>query len=206
MRKLQSKKRDSSTENVAPSITPLQPSVPVKRGPGRPRKNTLTQYDMAEVCSGSASYADAKKMQGTDAASAKALVTFRRAIADAEKLLMTPADFDGGGTAQDGHIVSKESLQKRVARRLNVVDRFLTDDKLIELLSFSNLKEVGIYEGILLDKSQVLSGQPNVIIGSEDRNRINEVMPRLMSELKRRGLITTVSERKVEFRNAGLNE
>ena len=45
----------------------------------------------------------------------------------------------------------------------------------------------------------MLTGQPNVIIGSEDRARIDTVMPKLLTELKRRGLITTVSERKIEF-------
>lgn len=173
---------------------PLAPSVePVKRGPGRPRK-----LDLAAVGAGSSAFADAKKMDGKQT-DPKALITFRRAIADAEKLLMSPADYDGGGTAENIPVVTKESLQRRVTRRLNVLDRYLTDDKLLELLAFSSLKEVGIYEGILLDKSQVLSGQPNVIIGSEDRQRIDEVLPKLMNELKRRGLITTVSERKVEF-------
>ena len=162
----------------------LSPLSPVKRGPGRPRKVTLSDLH-----------------NGKEATEPKALVTFRRAMADAEKLLMTPAEYDGGGTSESMPIVTKESLQKRVTRRLNVLDRFLTDDKLIELLSFSSLKEVGIYEGILLDKSQVLSGHPNVIIGSADRERIDSVMPRLMMELKRRGLITTVSERKIEFTN-----
>ena len=120
---------------------------------------------------------------------AKAINIFRRAMADAEKLSMTPAGYDGGGTEQDAHAVTKESLQRRVTRRLNVLDRFLTDDKLVELLSFSSLKEIGIYEGIMLDKSLVLQGQPNVIIGSDEREALKKSLPRLMEELKRRGLL-----------------
>ena len=160
-----------------------------KRKPGRPRKvvQHLTDPIAREL----------EVQKGTF--DPKALVTFRRAIADAEKLLMNPAEADGGGTPDELPIVAKESLQRRVTRRLNVIDRYMTDDKLIELLSFCSLKDIGIYEGILLDKSQVLSGNPNVIIGSDERARINEVMPRLMTELKRRGLITTMTERKVEF-------
>lgn len=165
--------------------TPPLPPLVLKRGPGRPRKENPFE----------------KKIPANVADDPKLLTTFRRALADAEKVFMTPASFDGGGTAEDAPIVTKDALQKRVARRLNVVDRFLTDEKLIELLAFSNLKEVGIYEGILLDKSLVLTGQPNVIIGSEDRARMDTVMPKLLTELKRRGLITTVSERKVEFKN-----
>jgi len=183
-------KQVAKTTAVVPVVQgggtpPSAPLVsPIKRGRGRPRKeNPFEKHVPIHI-----------------AEDPKLLTTFRRALADAEKVFMTPADFDGGGTAEGAPTVTKESLQRRVARRLNVVDRFLTDEKLIELLAFSNLKEVGIYEGILLDKSLVLQGQPNVIIGNEDRARMDQVMPKLLTELKRRGLITTAIERKVEFR------
>jgi hypothetical protein len=183
--KLKQVAKSTKVEPVREPLVPLQLEVPVKRGRGRPRKqnpfdNTAPAH-MAE--------------------DPKALVVFRRAMADAEKAMMTPADFDGGGTTADSPVVTKESLQRRVARRLNVLDRFLTDDKLIELLSFSSLKEVGIYEGIMLDKSLVLTGQPTVIIGESDRANMDSIMPRLLTELNRRKLITSVSERKIEFTN-----
>ena len=114
-----------------------------------------------------------------------------------------PHKTEGNGprcqSVENAPILSKESLQRRVARRLNVLDRYLTDDKLIELLAMSSLKEVGVYEAIMLDKSQVLSGQPNVIIGNDDRQRISDILPRILNECKRRGLIATASERKIEF-------
>lgn len=116
---------------------------------------------------------------------------------------MSEKDFDGGGTPQDAPVVTKESLERRVARRLNVLDRFLTDDRLIELMLQSGLKEIGVYEGIMLDKALVLKGQPTVIIGNEDRQAMDTVLPRILSELKRRKLITSVSERKIEFTDAG---
>jgi hypothetical protein len=126
---------------------------------------------------------------------------FQRALADQDLADALP-DFDGGGTPVTSHTITKESLERRVARRLNVIDRYLTDDKLFALLKLSSLKEVGIYEGIMMDKSLLLKGQPTVIIGNEDRKTLDENMPRLLAEMKRRGLITSVSERKVEFRNA----
>ncbi len=135
---------------------------------------------------------DAKKV-GKDL-TGKALVVFRKAMADAEKANMTPQDYDGGGTAESAFAVTKESLQRRVTRRLNVLDRFLTDDKLIELLAFSSLKEIGIYEGIMLDKSLVLQGQPNVIIANSDRDAMSNILPRLMQELKRRKLVASTSQ------------
>jgi hypothetical protein len=125
---------------------------------------------------------------------------FQRAIADQEIANALP-EFDGGGTPSNAVTITKESLERRVARRLNVLDRYLTDDKLFALLQLSSLKEIGIYEGIMMDKSLVLKGQPTVIIGNEDRKAMDEVMPRLLTELKKRGLITSVSERKIEFKN-----
>ena len=125
---------------------------------------------------------------------------FQRAIADQEIANALP-EFDGGGTPSNAVTITKESLERRVARRLNVLDRYLTDDKLFALLQLSSLKEIGIYEGIMMDKSLVLKGQPTVIIGNEDRKAMEEVMPRLLVELKKRGLITSVSERKIEFKN-----
>lgn len=167
------------------------PSPLPKRGRGRPRKNPLEQYNMPAVCDDSANKADADPKKAAKDLTGKALVSFRKAMADAEKLAMTPEGFDGGGTAEDAHAVTKESLQRRVTRRLNVLDRYLTDDKLIELLAFSSLKEIGIYEGIMLDKSLVLQGQPTVIIGNDERTAMASVLPRLMEELKRRGMLAS---------------
>jgi hypothetical protein len=149
---------------------------------------------MPAVCPDSAKDADPKTLAKGMAKdlNGKALVVFRKAMADAEKALMPPEDYDGGGTSEAAHSVTKESLQRRVTRRLNVLDRFLTEDKLIELLAFSSLKEIGIYEGIMLDKSLVLQGQPTVIIANDDRNAMASVLPRLMDELKRRKLIGAI--------------
>lgn len=128
--------------------------------------------------------------------------TFRSVLNDAAEqqgLAIADSAFDGGGTPATAPVISKESLERRVARRLNVLDRYLTDDRLLALLNQSSLKEIGVYEGIMLDKSLVLKGQPTVIVGSEDRQNLNEVLPRLLNELKRRNMVTTVSERKIEF-------
>jgi hypothetical protein len=188
MKQVRRRKKVAKTVETVPVVASasLQQALPIKRGRGRPRKNPLSTFDMTDPKAGA-------KQLNKDMDS-KALVVFRRAIADAEKALMTPEDFDGGGTAENAHAVTKDSLQRRVTRRLNVLDRFLTDDKLIELLSFSSLKEIGIYEGIMLDKSLVLQGQPNVIIGNDDRNAMASVLPRLMDELKRRRLIASTSQ------------
>src|SRR4051812_27025772 len=76
------------------------PVQPPKRGRGRPRKNPLSTLDMSEV---SKTDGDIKK-QAKDL-DAKALVVFRKAIADAEKSLMTEEGYDGGGTKEDAFAV-----------------------------------------------------------------------------------------------------
>jgi hypothetical protein len=160
-------------EQSGPAGGEAPPLPTLKRGRGRPRKVVVED---------------------------KALAVFKKVVADQELLISEP-EFDGGGTKSDSPVITKESLERRVARRLNVLDRYLTDDRLLEMLSRCGLKEVGIYEGIMMDKSLLLKGQPTVIIGNEDRKAMDEVMPRLLTELKKRGLITSVSERKIEFKN-----
>ena len=148
------------------------PDVVEKRKPGRPKKQDAALNPKASL-----------------------MLT---KIADDIEVLASPT-FDGGGTQENSPTISKESLERRIARRLNVLDRFLTDTKLLELLSESKLREIGIYEGIMMDKSLILKGQPNVIIGNADRVQIDNVLPRLLQELQRRKLTTTASERRIEF-------
>ena len=163
------------------------PAPPIKRGRGRPRKNEVSDL------------VSPKQLleKGGDVDQGRELMVFRRALADQEKANMTPVEFDGGGTSESAHAVTKDSLLRRVTRRLNVLDRFLTDDKLIELLAFSSLKEIGIYEGIMLDKSLVLQGQPTVIIGNDDRRNFGDKLQRLTEEMKRRGLIPQSAQPRV---------
>lgn len=182
---MKSKKVRQRSSVVNPHV-PLAQETPLpvpQRKPGRPRKSehpsvpALVTHDE-----------EGEQAHGTKVA--KARHTFSKAMVDAEKLLMTRDQFDGGGTPSDAFTVTKESLQRRVTRRLNVLDRYLTDDKLLELMMMSGLKEIGIYEGIMMDKSLVLQGQPTVIIGNDDRQAINTLLPRILGELRRRGMVS----------------
>lgn len=167
-----------------------------KRGRGRPKGSKNKNAEEKE-----------KGLLGAQALKPKAVEVLKNMAADAEKLnqltpLVAPEN-DGGGTHENSPTITKESLERRIARRLNVLDRYLTDDMLHQLLTQSTLKEIGVYEGIMMDKSLVLKGQPTVIIGNSDRAEIDNVLPRLLTEIKRRGLITTARERSIEFRGTG---
>lgn len=156
----------------------------MKKKVGRPAKEPLKRSVMVKPAAGDAPPHSPPK----DIMVNKLAKVFQRALADKE-LAMAEPEFDGGGTSESYAPVSKESLERRVARRLNVLDRYLTDKKLHALLQLSSLKEIAVYEGIMLDKSLILKGQPNVIIANSERTAMSEVLPRLMQELAKRNLI-----------------
>lgn len=170
----------------------------MKKKLGRPASSVSAQAKKAKVepaAGGAPPHLPPKEIKLS-----KLTKVFRRAIADKE-LAMAAPEFDGGGTSESYAPVSKESLERRVSRRLNVLDRYLTDEKLEALLQLSSLKEIGIYEGIMMDKTLVLKGQPNVIVGNAERQELSDALPRFLNELRRRGLINAVSERRIEFQN-----
>ncbi len=192
----------SDKEPVSSKAASLPQPMGLPKKIGRPlgskNKKTLAQQEKPTSVAVPTEFAEVQTIQ-------KVKKTFDKAMADAAlaQFDVSAPDFDGGGTKETSQIVSKESLERRVARRLNVLDRYLTDERLLSLLALSGLKEVGIYEGIMMDKALVLKGQPTVIIGNEDRSQIDAVLPRLLAELKRRKMITSVSERKIEFTSPG---
>lgn len=188
------------------SLPPVGGSSPLtanhnKRGRGRPKGSKNKNAEDASA------KAKEKGLLSAQALKPKAVEVLKNMVADAEKLNQLPQlvapENDGGGTHENSPTITKESLERRISRRLNVLDRYLTDDMLHQLLRQSTLKEIGVYEGIMMDKSLVLKGQPTVIIGNSDRAEIDNVLPRLLTEIKRRGLITTARERSIEFRGTG---
>lgn len=60
----------------------------------------------------------------------------------------------------------------------------LSDEK----MAASNARDLAVSFGIMVDKRQLLRGEPTMIIGMEERMKLNEVVPELIKELKRRGM------------------
>ena len=52
----------------------------------------------------------------------------------------------------------------------------------------SSLKELAVSLGILIEKRQLLQGQPTQIMSIEERKELDELIPALYEECKRRGL------------------
>lgn len=93
--------------------------------------------------------------------------------------------------AKDGRPVFEEY------RRLNaeqLADQF--DNKLQMILAHvdpvtvgtAGLKDLAIAAGIFTEKRQLLRGHATQIVTVDDRRKLNELMPKLLQEAKRRGL------------------
>lgn len=88
-----------------------------------------------------------------------------------------------------------EALEKRITHRLDVIDRYLTDEVLEAKLEKAGLKDIGIYEGIFLDKLLTIKGQPTAILRIEDSMKLDELGTAILKEIKNRGLTATLTER-----------
>lgn len=60
----------------------------------------------------------------------------------------------------------------------------------------SKLKDVAVFGGIALDKSLLLEGAPTQIIGTAEQKKMDELLPEILKEIKRRGSSVELTERK----------
>ena len=50
-------------------------------------------------------------------------------------------------------------------------------------------KDLAIMVGVLVDKAQLLRGQPTAILSTEERMSLRDLMPEMVREIRRRGLV-----------------
>lgn len=72
------------------------------------------------------------------------------------------------------------AIEDRLALVLEYIDEFG--------ISGSSPKDLAIMFGILVEKRQLLLGEPTQILSVEERKRINELIPALVEEAQRRGM------------------
>lgn len=77
-----------------------------------------------------------------------------------------------------------EQIDSKIAMALDCMDDFT--------FANANLKELGIYFGIMVDKGQLLSGLPTQILSVGERENITQLIPALLVEAKRRGITIDV--------------
>ena len=94
-----------------------------------------------------------------------------------------------------GKRVPNEVLEERLTNRLDTVNRYLTEPRLLEKLSNSSLKEIGTYEGLLLTHLSHLRGKAGAPSLDGDNRKLNELVPMILNEMKQRGLTAKFTER-----------
>lgn len=72
-----------------------------------------------------------------------------------------------------------ELVEDRLGRALE----HLTDDKLKK----AEVRDLGVAIGILVEKRQLLRGEPTSILSVEDRRQLSEILPLIFAEARRRG-------------------
>ena len=80
-----------------------------------------------------------------------------------------------------------------------IMDWLLEGERLEQMMAESRLKDVGVFAGIAMDKVLLLSGQPTQIVGQMEQKKMEELLPVLLSEVKRRGSLVELTERKASI-------
>lgn len=87
----------------------------------------------------------------------------------------------------------------KVLEWLDGVDETTGVPRLNTLLEKARLTEVATFAGIGTDKVLLFEGSPTQIIGQHEQRKLEELIPALLDEVKRRGVKTEVTERKVSL-------
>ena len=99
--------------------------------------------------------------------------------------------------------VRRETVEKRLSRRLDLLDQHLSDDTFKARVDKATLKDLAVVEAIYVDKLLALRGQPNQGVGSDTRAKLGELGATLLAELNRRGLNVKLTERTIEASTLG---
>jgi hypothetical protein len=112
-----------------------------------------------------------------------------------------------------------EALQQRLKGRYTAVRKEIENVKTADLLALTSekakmiieavdeedimaagLRDKAVAYGILIDKRQLLSGEPTQILSFEERRHLDTIVPLLLREAQRRGLVIDVDPISSEVR------
>lgn len=98
--------------------------------------------------------------------------------------------------------LTAEVMESRATAIMDVIDAYLKGEgdykNLLFKLDKANLKDIGIFTGILTDKMLSLRAQTPNQWSPQEATKADELLVALMSEIKSRGLKVTATERKFE--------
>ena len=81
--------------------------------------------------------------------------------------------------------ITTRELVGRIEERLDLVTHYLDELGMAQ----ASPKDLAIIFGILVEKRQLLLGEPTQILSTTERTHINDLIPELVKEAKRRGMI-----------------
>ena len=87
-------------------------------------------------------------------------------------------------TINTGEILKQ--LDSKIMMALDHMDEFA--------FAGANLRDLGIVLGLLIEKRQLLSGEPTAILGVDDRRQLNELVGLVVGEAKHRGITIDANE------------
>lgn len=89
--------------------------------------------------------------------------------------------------------VTSASLIEQIEEKLPILLDAITVKKVNE----SALREIAVAFGVLAEKRQLLKGEPTQIMTYGERDNINNLLPFLVDEAKRRGMVVDASFREI---------
>ena len=81
--------------------------------------------------------------------------------------------------------VTTKTIKRDIETALPKLLKRLADDDLIKA---ANLRDISVATNILIDKRQLLMGEPTQILTVEERRTLNEITPALVQEMARRNM------------------
>ena len=81
-------------------------------------------------------------------------------------------------------------LEDRALRSLHYLDDYV--------LSGASARDLAVTTGVLIDKRQLLKGEPTAITRFQDIQKLDEAAKLLHAEMERRGMLVDVTPEKVE--------
>lgn len=98
--------------------------------------------------------------------------------------------------AEESKRITRDGLIDLIGEKIPLLLNGIT----VEKRDASDLRGIAVALGILVEKQQLLKGEPTQIMTFEERRNLNELGPAMVQELKRRGMAIDVTFQEVSAR------
>jgi DNA-binding CsgD family transcriptional regulator len=88
------------------------------------------------------------------------------------------------GAVHEIKALKTQELVRMCEEKLGMIGFYLDDKVMAE----ASARDLGLMAGVLIEKRQLLRGEPTQIISDHERKKLNELLPLAIAEAQRRGL------------------